>query len=531
MRKNTLLIFIFILIFILSSCTNGPLFIKDNDNTYGFDEINDKSEEIDNTEEVELSENKEVQFVIRKINYYKEIDVQNDRVELDKNDSSLLSMVIKPCLTNDIELTSIVYKKGKFHIKLKSNSSSKNVSTPYISVKLLNKLPDGVEADDFVFDKENIKTIEIKYTKDNAINYVKQKYNLIANLPDAADLVYVDKPIWKIKYKFVYDKNDYDHPIKNLNIDFDANAGKVLSVREEDISKFIDNGSVFSINTKLCMYYNKKLDDTNNIYIYDINKAKSKIITTFKGDIKSVYKSNTSDDIIINYKEKGSLLKSIIYSKGNDECIKIAYKDEMNIIDANIKNKDSIIAIDKNEKNESIIYEINLQDESYFEVFRAEDNIVRASYINDYYVYLSKYDINQMLYITKDFENYDFIDEVENYYFADEKSFVYLSNNKLEGTCLYEYNLKERFYKKIVSGDYAYINKEDNAYILAEKDKKHETYDLLLYKLDNNDNEEFIFKNLDNLNLYLSHDLKKLFKSTKVIDKNYTKNIIYEINI
>ena len=528
MRKNISLTFIFILIFILSSCTNGPLFIKDSDKRFGFDEIDENDKE---TEEVELSENKEVPFVIRKVNYYKEIDVQNDRVELDKNDSSLLSMVIKPCLTDDIELSSIVYKNGKFHINLKSKSASNKVCTPYLSVKLLNKLPDDIEEDDFVFEKENITSIDIKYTKDNAINYVKQKYNLIANVPDSAELIYTDKAVWLMKYKFVYDKNDYEHPIKNLAISFDANAGEVLSVNEDDISKFIDNGNVFSLNTKNCLYYNKKIGEKNNIYIYDINKAKSKLIASFDGLIKSVYKSNISDDIILNYKSDNSLIKSIVYFKDKDKYKEIKYKDELNIIDSNLKNKDTIIAVSKNEINESIIYEIDLNDENYLEVFRAEDNIIRASFINNYYVYLSKYDVNQMLYITKDFEDYDFIDEVENYYYSDEESFVYRTDNKVEGINLYKYNLKERFYKKIISGEYIFIKKINDSYILAKKDNKRETYDLLSYKMDKNEKEEYIFKNVDNLNLYLSQDLKELFKSTKVIDKNYTKNIIYQINI
>lgn len=528
MRKNIALTFIFILIFILSSCKNGPLFIKDSDNRYGFDEIDSK--DLD-TQELELSENKEVQFVVRKVNYYKEIDVQNDRVELDKNDSSLLSMVIKPCLTDDIEVSSIVYKKGKFHINVKSKSASKSVCTPYISLKLLNKLPAGIDADDFVFDKENLKSIEIKYTKDNAINYVKQKYSLITNLPESADLIYTNKAVWLMKYKFVYDKNDYEHPIKNLTVSFDANEGRVLSVKEEDISKFIDNGSIFSLNTKSCFYYNKKNEETNNIYIYDIANAKSKIIASFEGSIKSVYKSNTNDDIIINYKLQDKTLRSIVYFSDKSDYKEIMYKDDMNVVDANLKGEDSILIVNKNEKNESILYELDINDEKYYEIFRAEDNIIRASYINDYYVYLSKYDVNQMLYITKDFEDYDFIDEVQNYYYADAKSFVYRTENKVEGINLYSYNLKERFYKRIIAGEYSFISVSNDKYILAKKDAKNETYDLLSYKLDNNEKEELIFDNVDNLNLYLSEDANKLFKSTKVIDKNYTKNIIYEINI
>ena len=99
MRKNISLLIIFISIILLSACSNGPLFIKDNDKRYGFDDIDSP---IDEGEEIELSENKELAFVLRKINYLKEIDVQNDRVEIDKNDTSLLSMVIKPCLTDDI---------------------------------------------------------------------------------------------------------------------------------------------------------------------------------------------------------------------------------------------------------------------------------------------------------------------------------------------------------------------------------------------------------------------------------------------
>lgn len=528
MRKNISLLLIFISIFALSACTNGPLFIKDSDKRYGFDDLDAP---INEGEEIELSENKEISFVLRKINYLKDLEVQNDRVEIDKNDSSLLSMVIKPCLTDDIELSSLVYKNGKFHILLNSKNDSKNVCTPYISIKLLNKLPDDIEADDFVIDKSGIKNIDIKYTKDNAINYVKQKYKLIANLPDSAELIYTDRPIWQIKYKFVYEKDDHEHPIKNLKINFDANEGKVLSLDEEIISKFIDNGNVFKLNTDKAIYYNKKDDELNNIYIYDIASRSSKNILSFSGDIKSIYKKNENDDIIINFKDKSSALSSAIYNEEKDEIKFIDYRDDLNIIDANFKSDDSLLVISKGEANMTTLYEVDINDDSYIDLFSAEDNIIRASYINGFYVYLSKYDINQMLYITRDFEDYDFIDEVENYYYADDNSFVYRSDNKIEGTSLYAYNLSERFYKMIIKGDYSYIKKIDEAYVLAKKDINLESYDLLLCNLDNNLKEEVLFENVDNLSLYLTNDLKKLYKSTKVIDKNYTKNIIYEIDI
>lgn len=528
MRKNISLLIIFISTILLSACSNGPLFIKDNDKRYGFDDIDSPIEE---GEEIELSENKELAFVLRKINYLKEIDVQNDRVEIDKNDTSLLSMVIKPCLTDDIEVSSVVYKSGKFHITLSSKKSSNNVCTPYISIKLLKKLPQDIEADDFVIDKENIKTIDIKYTKDNAINFVKQKYNLITNLPDSAELVYIDKPIWQIKYKFVYDKSDYEHPIKNISIDFDANEGKVLAINEDDISKFIDNGNIFALNTEKVIYYNKKSNETNNIYIYSTKKQKSKKILSFDGSIKSIYKNNKSDDIIINYKDTSSDLRSVVYFASKDEYKFIEYKNDVNVIDASFKSESSLLVIGKAEANITKLYDFDINDDNYLELFSAEDNIIKASYINGYYVYLSKYDVNQMLYITKDFEDYDFIDEVENYYYADDYSFVYRSDNKVEGISLYTYNLSERFYKMIINGDYSYIKKINDDYILAKKDINHESYDLILHKLDNNLKEEILFENVDNLNLYLTNDLKKLFKSTKVIDKNYTKRIIYEIDI
>ncbi|MFR7870937.1 MAG: hypothetical protein ACLU2L_00285, partial [Fenollaria timonensis] len=195
------------------------------------------------------------------------------------------------------------------------------------------------------------------------------------------------------------------------------------------------------------------------------------------------------------------------------------------------KSDDSLLVISRGEANMTTLYEVDINDDSYIDLFSAEDNIIRASYINGFYVYLSKYDINQMLYITRDFEDYDFIDEVENYYYADDNSFVYRIDNKIEGTSLYTYNLSERFYKMIIKGDYTYIKKIDEAYVLAKKDINLESYDLLLCKLDNNLKEEVLFENVDNLSLYLTNDLKKLYKSTKVIDKNYTKNIIYEIDI
>ena len=221
----------------------------------------------------------------------------------------------------------------------------------------------------------------------------------------------------------------------------------------------------------------------------------------------------------------------MVYFASKDEYKFIEYKNDVNVIDASFKSESSLLVISKAEANITKLYDFDINDDNYLELFSAEDNIIKASYINGYYVYLSKYDVNQMLYITKDFEDYDFIDEVENYYYADDYSFVYRSDNKVEGISLYTYNLSERFYKMIINGDYSYIKKINDDYILAKKDINHESYDLILHKLDNNLKEEILFENVDNLNLYLTNDLKKLFKSTKVIDKNYTKRIIYEIDI
>ncbi|WP_215492610.1 hypothetical protein [Fenollaria sporofastidiosus] len=109
-----------------------------------------------------------------------------------------------------------------------------------------------------------------------------------------------------------------------------------------------------------------------------------------------------------------------------------------------------MLIVSKGSINETKILELDINDENYMNLFSAEDNIIRASYIGGYYVYLSKYDVNQMLYITKDFEDYDFIDEVENYYYSDENSFVYRNDNEIEGVSLYVYNLNERFYKKLI---------------------------------------------------------------------------------
>lgn len=279
------------------------------------------------------------------------------------------------------------------------------------------------------------------------------------------------------------------------------------------------------------IYYNKKSNETNNIYIYSTKKQKFKKILSFDGSIKSIYKNNKSDDIIINYKDTSSDLRSVVYFASKDEYKFIEYKNDVNVIDASFKSESSLLLISKTEANITKLYDFDINDDNYLELFSAEDNIIKASYINGYYVYLSKYDVNQMLYITKDFEDYDFIDEVENYYYADDNSFVYRSDNKVEGVSLYTYNLSERFYKMIINGDYSYIKKINDDYILAKKDINHESYDLILHKLDNNLKEEILFENVDNLNLYLTNDLKKLFKSTKVIDKNYTKRIIYEIDI
>ena len=45
MRKNISLLIIFISIILLSACSNGPLFIKDNDKSYSFDDIDSPIEE------------------------------------------------------------------------------------------------------------------------------------------------------------------------------------------------------------------------------------------------------------------------------------------------------------------------------------------------------------------------------------------------------------------------------------------------------------------------------------------------------
>src|SRR5690606_27492010 len=86
-------------------------------------------------------------------------------------------------------------------------------------------------------------------------------------------------------------KKNYKSPIINFHVKVDANTGKILDSKKENISTYIDNGTILDYVPSNHLLYKQQIEDEDNIYeklwYYNTENGEKKKLYTSKGKIQS----------------------------------------------------------------------------------------------------------------------------------------------------------------------------------------------------------------------------------------------------
>lgn len=379
MKKRFLLFIVFIMPLLLSACSLGDLpFLN---------KVNIKAAAYDNSN---------FMFTVEKVLLSKGYQNTEPRVELvSKLDETRILIFPGLVKSSGMKISDITIEDDVVNINIVNSSySSAELVIPQISVLLTKLDKNNIDKLSFNIINENYQPIKINHGIVDVLNKVQADFKISTDTYPSISLVEKnDSILWKIDYDNIFDIENREIPIIDLELLVDSSNGEVLMSKKALISTLIDDGEILSLNQKYGFLYNKTRIENqitmNEIWFYNfLDNTKSKVYTSqseitsarFRTDGLALAFIEKRDDYSIPY----------IIELADKRVTKVVLEENQMPEQIDWKTNDELSILTSFKANQSTIYVYNTNDNTLRTGLTAVFDIASFSQFEDK-ILLSEY--------------------------------------------------------------------------------------------------------------------------------------------
>lgn len=382
MKKRFLIFPVFIIALLLSGCSLGdlPFLTKINVKATSYNE-------------------NDFEFLVEKVLLSKGYQNTEPRVELvsklDENRILIFPGLVK---SSGMEVSSINIEDNVVNISIVNSSySSAELVIPQISILLTKWDNKNLDKLSFNIINENYQPIKINYGIVDVLNKVQADFKISTDSYPEISLLEKDNLIlWKIDYDNIFDIENKEIPIIDLELLVNSENGQVLMSKKGLISSFLDEGEILSLDRKHGFLYSKKKlehqTSTTEIWFYSfLNSTRTKAYTTQSEITSAIFRP---DGLAIAVIEKsGDLSTPYIIDLPDNRVTKIVLKENQMPEQINWKTNDELSILCSFQSNQSNIFLYNTRDNTLKTALTAVFDIASFSQFGDK-ILLSEYNDN-----------------------------------------------------------------------------------------------------------------------------------------
>ena len=385
---------------------------------------------------------------------------------------------------------------------------------------------------------QNYKPIPLKLDKNQILNKVYSDLKIEPTSIPAIELTKVgDNLIWNISFSNVFNTEDSQFSLVNLDVVVDADTGDIVESIKDNISTYIDKGILLDYIPHKALLYKREYEEDegdggyDSLWIYDIETESKKNLYTSRHRISSA--QFNPDNEHISFIETGEGVSDIYIASISDEK---AHR----ITPANNLSPKTMKWVDDNrlyfmnvEDSKTILFEYNVDKDKSINKFYVNMDIESFD-IKDDDILLVAYDEtrrNRNIYVTKDGKDMISIGIGFQATFLSDGSIAYLRNiEKEDKNVLYVYNGDgDTEYKDSEYSIINYFQLGNDDMILTKKDSCNNEYIITRYDISEKTTKSFAYINTNKV-FYDEEKILAYIDIAPPIDKD-KHNIIYSVDL
>lgn len=444
---------------------------------------------------MEKSTEESLSYKIEKIILSKGFQSIEPNVEIVNQNSSLKLLVTTGLIESSGVTIDKIIKSGNeinIYINRLLEKGKTQLAVPQIMIEI-NELPmEKLEELNYNVISQNYEPISLKFNRNQILNKIYSQFKISPNTIPSVDLTKrKDQLFWNISFSNIFDKENYNSPLINFNVIVDAQTGEVLDSEKEDISTYIDDGTLLDYIPHSCLLYKRQHNDKEQTYeslwCYDIETGDKEKLYTSKSKIQTALFSPNSESIsLIEVDENKADL--YIIKKPDNTAYKVTsvnylhpklmkWKDENTLyfID-NSGTKSTLLAYDIENNNIEVKYNLNIVVDDF-------------DVLGNKFLFTENQDesLNKTIYLKEEGMELEELDKGFKAKFFNENYIIYLKNvEKEDKNIFYVYDIKNR--QEISDLDYNisnYFKLDEGNVILIEKNNGHNDFILNKYNMTN----------------------------------------------
>ncbi|MCF6465458.1 DPP IV N-terminal domain-containing protein [Clostridium sp. Cult2] len=486
-------------------------------------------------------EEKSLSYKIEKIALSKGFQSTESNVEILKKAKNLKILANIGLVESSGVKVEKITKSGKtinIYIDRLLSQGEIQLAVPQIILEIQDPIDEKLEELKFNIVNQNYNPISIKFNKNQILDKIYTQFKIEpSSIPDVKLTKLSEQIFWHISFTNIFDKENTNSPLINLNVKVDALTGEVLDSAKDAISTYIDDGYLLDyIPNNYILYKRYQVEngiEFETLWTYNIETKQRGKLYTSKDKIQSAAFSpdnqyvsvieideNKSDLYIIPRQEK-TAYKITPSTFLHPKLMK--WKDDNTLYFVNIKDElSTILTYDLKENKSKVVFEIDKNIES-FDVFN--DKLIFAESGQD--------SLNNDIYFSENGIEPQKIGTGFKISFLDDQNILYLENIEEENkNILHLYNVNNASENRLDEDIANYLKLDKTNIVLIEKNTHNNDYTINKFNTEkkvlipiakinsskifyDSDNEKG-YMNLcppykeDNLDIIYSVDLKKL---------------------
>ena len=486
---------------------------------------------IKNTNEESLS------FKIEKIILSKGFQTTDPNVEILKKDDSLKLLASLGIVeSSGINIDKITKSGNNINIYVNRllDDDKVQLSVPQILIDIPELSTEKSKDLNFNIINQNYEPVHLKFNKKEILNTIYSQFKVSPSTTPNVMLIKSDDNIfWHVSFQNMYDKENYQSPVINFNIKVDAQTGKILDSKKDNISRYIDEGHILDyIPNKYILYKKQNIQKDNEyetLWVYDLNEKEKFKIYTSKNKIQAA-----------SFSPEGSCISILEVNENMADLYivplenKIAYKiTPTNYLQAKLmkwKDENNLYFINVGE-NRSTLLSYNIENNDCKPVLTVDFKVTDFDFMEDNFVFVKEEEANnKKIFISQNGSDFKEIDIGSKVKFFNSNTLIYLKNlEEDDKNILLIYNLEDGSVKDL---DYNIVNYSilnENSLIFVEKNTCNNNFILYRYNID----EDYILPiaNINNDKIYYDHSNNKGYMSGSLNSETNGNSIIYSVDL
>lgn len=444
------------------------------------------------------------------------------------------------CSSVEVEKVTLNNNNVKIHVRPNYKEDELQISVPQIVLDIPSSYFKNINNYNFELVNEDPNPLKLKFTSSDVLSKINSQFKISSNrMPEISlERDQENHLIWNIFYKGIFDRNNNQIPIIDLDIMVDSSNGEIIEFEKSFIASSVDNGSVLSYFPNESIVYKKSILDSDKnktkeeLWSYDFSSEEESIL--FSSDFNiSAAKFSPKNNHIAFLEENNGRSNLYIIDRSNKRPYQISFKEDFNPRYINWDNDNSLFLIE-NKSNSSKIVKYNLIDDQIIDIAQINKVIEFIEPYKDEFIVVQSDDestkFKKNIFKTNNWIDFSFIDNGSSPEIINDNLFYVQKDNKSEVNQLYLYNLKKNSKVDHIASNisnYNIISKDLISYV--RKNPENNLDSMYKYNLKSSEEEQVL--SLVGEKSYYDSKHNQVYSNITLPFESEKQDLIYMIDV